>query len=350
MVPVLDKNLVPLMPCKERRARTMMEKGRAKPYWKDGIFCIILQEEPSARNYSDVVVGIDPGSKREGITVTTEQRVVFNITSEAITHVKDNVETRRILRRSRRQRKTPYRKCRQNRKNNNKDDKLLPSTKSRWDAKLRILKKLKQILPITDVSVEDVAAKTIKHASKWNSMFSPLETGKSYFYKAIEDLGLNVFKWKGYETHEWRLQAGYKKTSEKLKNAWEAHNVDSHCLCEMVLGYYIKPVKILYLLSFLQVNRRNLFKQTIFKRGVRTRYGGTMSLGFKKNTLVRHPKYGLSLVGGNTKGKLSLHNIRNGSRLCQSAKLSDLTIVSYNLKWVLQLIVPKVVKAGSSHD
>ena len=65
MVPVLDKNLIPLMPCKERRARTMMEKGRAKPYWKDGIFCIILQEEPSARNYSDVIVGIDPGSKRE---------------------------------------------------------------------------------------------------------------------------------------------------------------------------------------------------------------------------------------------------------------------------------------------
>ena len=59
MVPVLDKNLVPLMPCKERRARTMMEKGRAKPYWKDGIFCIILQEEPSARNYSDVVVRIE---------------------------------------------------------------------------------------------------------------------------------------------------------------------------------------------------------------------------------------------------------------------------------------------------
>ena len=350
MVPVLDKNLIPLMPCKERRARTMMEKGRAKPYWKDGIFCIILQEEPSARNYSDVVVGIDPGSKREGITVTTEQRVVLNITSEAITHVKNNVETRRILRRSRRQRKTPYRKCRQNRKNNNKNDKVPPSTKSRWDAKLRILKKLKKILPITDVSVEDVAAKTIKHASKWNSMFSPLETGKAYFYKAIEGLSLNVFKWKGYDTSEWRLQAGYKKTSEKLKNTWEAHNVDSHCLCEMVLGYYIKPVKILYLLSFLQVNRRNLFKQTIFKRGVRTRYGGTMSLGFKKNTLVRHPKYGLSLVGGNTKGKLSLHNIRNGSRLCQNAKLSDLTIVSYNLKWVLQPIVPKVVKAGSSHD
>ena len=350
MVPVLDKNLVPLMPCKERRARTMMGKGRAKPYWKDGIFCIILQEEPSARNYSDVVVGIDPGSKREGITVATEQRVVLNITSEAITHVKDNVETRRILRRSRRQRKTPYRKCRQNRKNNNKDDKVPPSTKSRWDAKLRILKKLKQILPITDVSVEDVAAKTIKHASKWNNMFSPLETGKTYFYKAIEDLGLNVFKWKGYETHEWRLQAGYKKTSEKLKNVWEAHNVDSHCLCEMVLGYCIKPVKILYLLSFLKVNRRNLFKQTILKRGIRTRYGGTISLCFKKNTLVRHLKYGLSLIGGNTKGRISLHNIRTGKRICQNAKPIDLTIVSYNLKWILQQIVPKIAKASSSHD
>ncbi len=350
MVPVLDKNLIPLMPCKERRARTMMEKGRAKPYWKDGIFCIILQEEPSARNYSDVVVGIDPGSKREGITVATEQRVVMNITSDAITHVKDNVETRHALRRSRRQRKTPYRKCRENRKNNNKDGKLPPSTKSRWDSKLRIIKKLKKILPITDVSVEDVAAKTIKQAKKWNSMFSPLETGKAYFYKEINNMGLNLFKWEGYKTHNWRLQAGYKKTSEKLKDVWEAHNVDSHCLCEMVLGYCIKPIKILYRLSFLQANRRNLFKQTILKHGIRTRYGGTISLGFKKNTLVRHLKYGLSLIGGNTKGRLSLHNIRTGKRICQNAKSIDLTIVSYNLKWRLQQIVPKTAKASSSHN
>ena len=350
MVPVLDKNLVPLMPCKERRARTMMEKGRAKPYWRDGIFCIILQKEPSARNYSDVVVGIDPGSKREGITAATEQRVVLNITSDAITHVKDNVETRRNLRRSRRQRKTPYRKCRENRKNNNKNGKLPPSTKSRWDAKLRIVKKLKKILPITNVSVEDVAAKTLKHAKKWNSMFSPLESGKMYFYNAIKELGLQLFTWKGYDTHDWRLQAGYKKTSEKLKDTWEAHNVDSHCLCEMFLGYFVKPIKILYRLSFLQVNRRNLFKQTILKGGLRTRYGGTMSLIFKKNTLVRHPKYGLSLVGGNTKGKLSLHNIHTGKRLCQNVKPVDLTIISYNLKWTLQQIVPKNAKASSSHD
>lgn len=350
MVPVLDKDLVPLMPCKERRARTMMEKGRAKPYWKDGIFCIILQEEPSARNYSDVVVGIDPGSKREGITVATEQRVVMNITSDAITHVKDNLETRRMLRRSRRQRKTPYRKCRENRKNNNKDGKLPPSTKSRWDAKLRIVKKLKKILPITDVSVEDVAAKTIKHAKKWNSMFSPLETGKAYFYKAIKDMGLRLFKWKGYETHDWRLQVGYKKTSEKLKDTWEAHNVDSHCLCEMVLGYVIKPIKILYRIKFYCPMRRNLFKQTILKGNIRKRDGGSISLGFKKYTLVRHLKYGLSSIGGNYKGRVSLHDIYTNKRLTHGAKVDDLTIVSYNLKWYLQQIVPKNANASSSHD
>ena len=43
MVPVFDKDKNPLMPCSERRAKKLMEKCRAKPYWFKGIFCIILK-------------------------------------------------------------------------------------------------------------------------------------------------------------------------------------------------------------------------------------------------------------------------------------------------------------------
>ena len=60
-VPVLDSNKNPLMPCSEKRARKLMEKNTAKPFWFKGIFCIILQKEPSFRYTQKIVVGIDPG-------------------------------------------------------------------------------------------------------------------------------------------------------------------------------------------------------------------------------------------------------------------------------------------------
>jgi hypothetical protein len=56
MVPVLDVNNIPLMPCSEKRARLLMERGKAKPYWQNNIFCIKLLVEPSARNYQDAAL------------------------------------------------------------------------------------------------------------------------------------------------------------------------------------------------------------------------------------------------------------------------------------------------------
>ena len=71
MVPVLDQDNKPLMPCTEKRARKLMESKQAFCFWKQGIFCIRLLREPSARKFQPVAVGIDPGSKREGYTVAT---------------------------------------------------------------------------------------------------------------------------------------------------------------------------------------------------------------------------------------------------------------------------------------
>ena len=33
-VPVLDTNKIPLMPCSEKRAKHLMNKDQAKPYWQ----------------------------------------------------------------------------------------------------------------------------------------------------------------------------------------------------------------------------------------------------------------------------------------------------------------------------
>ena len=145
MVPVLDQERKPLMPCSEKRARLLMDRKQAKPFWYKGLFCIILIKEPSDRKYQEVALGIDPGSKREGYTVATNKSVVLNITSNTPYWVKDHVETRRNLRRIRRYRKTPYRKRRNNRSFSRKINRIPPSTKARWQAKIRIVNSLIKI-------------------------------------------------------------------------------------------------------------------------------------------------------------------------------------------------------------
>jgi hypothetical protein len=323
-VPVLDSSKKPLMPCSEKRARKMMEKNTAKPFWVKGVFCIILQKEPSSRFTQKVIVAIDPGSKRTGVTATTEQKVTLNIQLNAPDWVKSAVKLRRTLRRSRRGRKTPYRKCRSNRKIGG----IPPSTKARWQAHIRVVDVLFKLIPITDVIIEDVKAKTKKGKKSWNKSFSPLEVGKLWFENEVLKRGFRFHKFKGLETSKWRKARGFEKTSAKLKDVWEAHCVDSHCLCEMLIGN-IKPFKGFYRFNFLQWSRRQIHMTNPVK-GIRKAYGTTVSLGIPRGTLVVHSKYGKCYVGGSSKGRLSLHNISDikGKRLCQNAKKEDCILLA----------------------
>lgn len=171
-VPVFDVQNRPLMPTSPQRADRWVKSGRATPFWKKGIWCIRLNSEPSGRNLEPVVVSCDPGSKREGFTVKSQVHTYLNLQSHAVDWVGDAVETRRNMRSSRRYRHTP---CRSPKKNYDSCEFLPPSTKARWQAKLRIIKFLMQLYPITHIAVEDIKAKTWKGARKYNVSFSPLE-------------------------------------------------------------------------------------------------------------------------------------------------------------------------------
>ena len=330
MVPVIDSTQKPLMPCSEKRARQMVESKKATPFWTKGTFCVRLNVEPSARNLQQVAVGIDPGSKREGFTIKSEAHTFLNIQAETVTWVKDAVETRRIMRRNRRQRKTP---CRKNKMNRSRPKGFLPpSTKARWDWKLRIIAQLTKICPITDFVVEDIKARTKKHCRKWNKSFSPLEVGKAYFYAALAKLGVVRLK-QGWETKELRDAAGLKKTSKKLSEVFEAHCVDSWVLANWLVGGHTLPDnKMILCVAPIQLHRRQLHALCPAEGGVRRLYGGTRSMGFKRGSLVRHPKWGLAYVGGTSKGLVSLHSLETGKRLCQNAKPQDIKQAS-NQTW-----------------
>ena len=195
MVPVLDSNKQPLMPCSRKKSQKINGKRRSDTILANWyLFCIKLTKEPSDRQYQEVSLGIDTGSKREGYTIATSKSVVLNITTNTPYWVKQHMRTRRLARKDRRRRNTPYRKCRVNRASMRSLNYIPPSTKARWNAKLRIIKQLLKIISITIINVEDIKATTKKDKVKWNQSFSPLQIGKNYFYTEIEALKIKLIK------------------------------------------------------------------------------------------------------------------------------------------------------------
>lgn len=326
-VPVLDQNKKPLMPTTPARAKALLLRGKAKPYWnKLGIFCIILQKEVEPDN-QQIVAGIDPGSSFEGWSVVGTIDTVLNGMSEAPTHIKDAIEVRRNMRRARRHRNLWRREARFDNRLKNKHT-LPPSTYARWNAKLRTLKQLIKVLPITDVVVEDVQAVTKKGCKRWNKAFSPIEQGKQWLYAQIRELGLTLHLKQGYETKALRDHFGLKKTSSKSKQSFNSHAVDAWVMAASVSGA-IKPTWLgLFYWTPIRLHRRQLHAFQPSEGNTRRPYGGTRSMGLTRGTLIRHIKFGLCYIGGTLKGRVSLHSLRTGKRVTQSAKVTDCRILT----------------------
>jgi hypothetical protein len=325
-IPVVSANGTPLMPCKPMKARKLLESGKARKQWsKLGIFYLRLNFNPANPTMQPLAIGIDPGSKFEGFSVVGTQDTVLNIMSEAVTWVSNTVKQRRLMRKARRYRNTRRRPWRGN---NRLSHKLSPSTKARWDAKLRIVRQLKKIIPITTAVVEDIKARTKKGRRRWNISFSPLEAGKQYFYTELRRAGLNVETRQGSETQQLREAHGLKKLRNKSKPIFETHCVDSWTLAASATGAQQPTTRSLHYLVPLRWRRRQLHKLQPSTGAVRRREGGTISLGLKRGTLVKHIKYGFCYVGGNLKNRFSLHNLKTGQRITQRATREDFKVLT----------------------
>lgn len=326
-VPVISKEGSPLMPTRIGRAKRWNLSKKGTFFWNKGILCIRLNDDPSDRKFQQVVVGIDPGSKREGYTVKSKAHTYLNILSETPCWIKDAIEARRNMRRARRFRNTRRRECRFD---NRHKLRLQPSTKARWQLKLNICKKLLKVFPIVDFVIEDISAITKSGHDKWNKSFSPLEVGKKWFYCEISKLGKLVTK-QGYETKQLRDSLGLKKDSDKLSDNFYTHNIDSWVLANQIVGGHLKPdnCSILKIVP-LRFHRRQLHVFQPEIGGKRRNYGGTMSLGLKRGSLINHKKYGIVYVGGSSNNRISVHNRKDGKRIAQNVKTCDCKFLSFS--------------------
>ena len=301
-VPVVSSTGKPLMPCSPRRARKLLEKGKAVKRWYRGFFCIKLTEREDGE-VQEVVVGVDPGSMREGYTVMSAKRTFLNINAHAANGkgIKKSMEGRSNARRARRFRKTP---CRTPRWSNRKRSAnwLPPSTKARWQLKLNILKALSRLYPISKVAVEDVNTELKKGEKRRNGNFSPVQAGKNWLYSSIVKMGYELVTYVGRETFGERNRLKLHKNPNKLSNDFSAHCVDSWVLANKALNNphsYPETREVMELKPIL-VTRRQLHRLNPGKGGVRNRYGGTMTEGYKKGTLVFHPVHGKTYLGVTT--------------------------------------------------
>ena len=337
-IPVLDKDMIPLMPTTPVRARLLLSRGKARAYRnKLGVFCIVLKREVLPDN-QQIAVGIDPGSKFEGWSVLGTEDNVLNGMSEAPTHIKDAVERRRTMRRARRGRNCRRRPARFNNRQKNKKT-LPPSTFARWNAKVRIIRQLMKVIPISDVVVEDVKAMTRRGQRRWNINFSPMEVGKEWFYEQIQNLNVRLHTIEGFETMRLREIFGLKKANNKASKSFNSHAVDAWAMAAEVTGAEQPTERGLFYWIPIRLHRRQLHRLQPSKGGNRTNYGGTMSHGIKRGTLVEHPKHGLAYVGGMQRKmeRVSLHDIKSGKRIAQNANVSDLELLT-TITWRAQFL------------
>lgn len=152
LVFVVNKHGRPLMSCKPSKARKLLKQGKAKIVKYEPFTIQLLYGSSGYKQCC--TAGIDAGSKNIGIAVTTDDgRIIYKAQVILRQDIKENIETKRRLRRSRRNRKTRYRKPRfLNRKR--KNGWLPPSITARIDAHYNIIKKLSKIIPITNIIVE----------------------------------------------------------------------------------------------------------------------------------------------------------------------------------------------------
>ena len=153
LVFTINKHGERLMPCKPSKARKLLRDRKAKII-KHNPFTIQLLYGSSGYK-QPINLGIDLGAKHIGVAITSKNNVLAKGEIELRQDVKSLLETRKIYRRSRRNRKTRYRPTRfLNRVSSKKKGWLPPSILSRIDNTFMWIDKFTNLLPNPKVSIE----------------------------------------------------------------------------------------------------------------------------------------------------------------------------------------------------
>jgi len=154
VVYVLNRHGKPLMPCHPAKARILLKQGKAKVVKRTPFTIQLLYGSSGYKQ--PVTLGVDSGYSVIGLSAITDRRELFRAKVKLRTDIVRLLSERRQYRRSRRYRKTWYRKPRfLNRRR--PEGWIPPSIQNKLDAHLKVINQVRSILPVSQINVEVAA-------------------------------------------------------------------------------------------------------------------------------------------------------------------------------------------------
>ena len=152
MIYVRSKEGMVLMPT-ERCGKIGYLLRHGKAHVVSRVPFVVQLDYDSTTYTQDVSLGIDAGSKHIGVSASSEKKEMLAAQVELRSDIVKLLSTRRELRRTRRNRKTRYRKSRfDNRKK--KDGRLAPSVEQKIESHLKVIRLVHKLLPVTKTTIE----------------------------------------------------------------------------------------------------------------------------------------------------------------------------------------------------
>ena len=178
MVYVLNRYGEPLMPTtRYGRARRLLRKGHAVVVDYRPFTIQITYDTPNG--VQEDSLGVDAGTKHVGFSATTKKKVLFEAELLLMSDIVEKLSTRREFRRTRRNRKTRYRKSRfLNRTRSKKPGWIAPSVRQKVDSHIHWISKICKFLPIKKITVETAQFDT--QLLKAQEQGLPLPRGTDY--------------------------------------------------------------------------------------------------------------------------------------------------------------------------
>jgi len=168
-VPVLNMRGRPLMPTGPAKARHLLKKCKAKVVSRKPFTIQLLYA--SGETKQDATLGVDSGYNHIGISAASNKKELMSLEINLRTDIPRKLQEKKMYRRNRRNRKW-HRSARFDNRGR-EDSWFAPSIQHKLNSHIRIVKKIRQLLPVTKIVVE-VANFDIQKIK------NPLIRGKQY--------------------------------------------------------------------------------------------------------------------------------------------------------------------------
>lgn len=223
------------MPCKPSKARKLLKAGKAKIIDYKPFTVQLLY--PTGKATQPIDIGIDLGAKHIGVAIQSQNKVLAKGEIELRDDIKSNLDTRRTYRRSRRYRKTRYRKPRFNNRAKPKDW-LPPSIQSRINNTFHWIDKFCSLIPNPNLTIE-VGKFDVQKMTNPEIQGKEYQQGDTYGYYdtryyvfARDNYTCQVCKQKNkvLQTHHiiYRSKGGSDKASNLIVVCTDCHTFENH--------------------------------------------------------------------------------------------------------------------------